>query len=75
MITNLANLLLPIRQLHERIRDRLVAATESTSPDELTQIAKEETGPPTFILATRLLSVRMASSMVFMKPRMLCPYP
>lgn len=44
MITNLANLLPSIRQLHERIRDSLIAATESTSPDELAQIAREEDG-------------------------------
>jgi fructose-1,6-bisphosphatase/inositol monophosphatase family enzyme len=44
MITNIADLLPSIRQLHERIRDSLVAAAEGTSPDELAQIAKEEAG-------------------------------
>ncbi|MBI1881043.1 MAG: inositol monophosphatase [Chloroflexi bacterium] len=42
MITNIADLLNPIRQFHERIRDGLITAAESTSPDELAQIAREE---------------------------------
>jgi fructose-1,6-bisphosphatase/inositol monophosphatase family enzyme len=44
MITDLKDLLNPIRRLHEQIRDSLIAAAESTSPDELAQIAKEEAG-------------------------------
>lgn len=44
MITNMADLLQPIRRLHEQIRASLVAAAESTSPEALAQIAKEEAG-------------------------------
>jgi fructose-1,6-bisphosphatase/inositol monophosphatase family enzyme len=44
MITNLPDLLPPIRQLHEQIRTELVVAAEAASPDELAQIAREEAG-------------------------------
>lgn len=50
MITSIAEFLSPIQQLHRLIRDRLVAATESTSPDELAQIAKEEAGDTIFVI-------------------------
>jgi hypothetical protein len=50
MITNIADLLTPIRQLHEQIRDSLLAAAEATSPDELAQIAREETGDTIYAL-------------------------
>jgi fructose-1,6-bisphosphatase/inositol monophosphatase family enzyme len=44
MITNIADLLNPIRQLHEQIRASLVAATEAALPDEMAKIAREEAG-------------------------------
>ncbi|MBE7554507.1 MAG: inositol monophosphatase [Anaerolineales bacterium] len=50
MITNIADFLPPIRQLQEQIRDSVVAAAESTSPDELAQIAKEEAGDTIYVV-------------------------
>ncbi len=44
MFTNATDFLNPIRQLHQQIRDNLIAAAEASSPEELAQIAKEEAG-------------------------------
>jgi hypothetical protein len=44
MIIDIADLLTPLRHLHDQIRDSLVAAAEVTSPEEMAQIAKEEAG-------------------------------
>lgn len=41
---NVTELLNPIRHLHERIRDQIVAACEAASVDELAAIAREEAG-------------------------------
>lgn len=50
MITNIADLLPLIRRLHEQIRDSLITAAESTSPDELAEIAREEAGDTIYVV-------------------------
>ena len=44
MFTKIRDLLTPIRQLHEQIRDAVVAETERAALTELSEIAKEEAG-------------------------------
>src|SRR4029450_920568 len=44
MITNIQDLLPPIRLLHDQIRNAVVAACEQSALDELAAIAKEEAG-------------------------------
>jgi fructose-1,6-bisphosphatase/inositol monophosphatase family enzyme len=44
MITQVEDLLGPLRQLHEQIRDAVVAACERSATEELAAIAREEAG-------------------------------
>jgi fructose-1,6-bisphosphatase/inositol monophosphatase family enzyme len=44
MITNIQDLLPPLRRLHDQIRHAVVAACEQSALDELAAIAKEEAG-------------------------------
>jgi fructose-1,6-bisphosphatase/inositol monophosphatase family enzyme len=44
MITNIEDLLHPIRQLHEQIRDTVVAACERSAVEDLAAVAREEEG-------------------------------
>jgi fructose-1,6-bisphosphatase/inositol monophosphatase family enzyme len=43
-MTNARSLLAPIRKLHERIRDEVVRASERASLEEMSRVAKEESG-------------------------------
>jgi fructose-1,6-bisphosphatase/inositol monophosphatase family enzyme len=43
-MTDITALLAPLRQLHRHIRDRVVAACEAASLDQLAQISREEAG-------------------------------